>query len=47
MTTTTTTDHLANVPYPAGAVRVHEWENSDQPPAAAVNRVHAGSSSRP
>jgi hypothetical protein len=26
MTTTTTTDNLANVPHPAGATAVHEWD---------------------
>jgi hypothetical protein len=38
--TTITTKSLANVPHPAGAVRVYEWENPDQPIGAAVNRIH-------
>jgi hypothetical protein len=45
MTTTTTTtdnlDNLANIPHPAGAVRVYEWYNNDQPVGAVVNHVNA------
>ena len=42
MTTTITTEDLANVPHPAGAVQVHEWFNDDQPVGAVVDHVYEG-----
>ena len=39
-TTPTTNDQLANIPHPADAIRVYEWENMDQPLGAAVDHVY-------
>jgi hypothetical protein len=42
MTTSFVPEDLETVPFPAGAIKVHEWFNDDQPTGAVVDHVNEG-----